>query len=139
MIKVKIDHKARRVLFENHGERFIENGTRRALQEIGKFVKKETRQGIERPPKTGIIYGNHRASRGIIEYPANKTGNLKRSLNYRVKGRTRMTVGMNAKYANFLEEGTRNMEKRKLLGFTIEKNRDKIKDILRKYVNSEFK
>lgn len=140
-IKMKVDNKTRKVLFENHGMRLIENGIRQAFNEIGKLVRKETQDGIKNPPKTGRRYGKHQASinKSSKEYPANKTGKLRKSINFKVQGKKKLIVGGSAPYGIYLEDGTVNMERRKLLGFTIKKQRNKIKDILRKNINAELK
>lgn len=143
MIKMKTDSQTRKVLFTNAGARLIDNGIKEALHEIGKLVKKELSEGIKNPPKTGRFYRHkgrlHRASVPRNEYPANRSGKLRRSITFRVNSPRKMTIGLSADYAEYLEEGTRNMEKRKLLGFTIKKHRNKIRDIIRKNVNGELK
>lgn len=139
MVKVIMSYKTKQILVHGNGAKFVDNAIKRSFEQIGRLIVKDTARGIKNGPKTGRIYGNHRASRGKIEYPANKTGNLRRSLNYRISGREKMMIGMEATYATYLEEGTATMEKRKLLGFTIGVNRNPIRKIFRDNINSEFK
>lgn len=137
-----MDRNTRQVLLENRGDDFIDNGVRKALYEIGKLVEKETKKGILKPPKTGRYYKyksrRKRASKPG-EYPANRSGTLRRSINFKVNGSKNVIIGAEAPYGVYLEEGTEKMERRKLLGFTIGKHRNKIKDIVIKNVNSELK
>lgn len=133
-----MDKKARDILIEGKGANFVENGIKKALTQIGTLIVKETQKGIKNPPKSGRTYGSHRASKAG-EYPANKTGNLRRSVNFEVKNKNKMVVGATADYAVFLEEGTSKIDPRKLFEFTIRKQRDKIRDIVRKNVYSEVK
>jgi len=141
MIKVKMNRKTRQVLIEGKGRHFFENGIKEALGDIGKLVQKETQKGIINPPKTGRRYGKHQASvnRSRKEYPANETGKLERSINFSVQSSRKMIVGSNVPHGLWLEDGTSKMEPRKLLGTTIEKNKNKIRDIIRKRVDAELK
>ncbi len=145
VIKIKADKKTRQVLIEGHGIRMTENSIRKSFYEIGKLIKKETQKGIKNPPKTGRYYKHKgrriRASINIAnkEYPANRSGKLRRSINFKVQDAKKLTIGLSAEYAKFLEEGTVYMEKRKLLDFTIKIQRNKIRDVLRKNMDEELK
>ena len=134
-----MSRKDRSILIQNEGARYFDNGVKKSLGIIGKMIKTATAKGINEGPKTGRRYGAHQASKGDSEYPANKTGNLRRSLNYRVSSHKRMVIGMKANYAPFLEEGTTKMQRRKMLFFTIAKHRNKIRDIFMKNVHGELK
>ena len=142
MIHVKMNSKTRKVLLGVEGKRLAERGIKKALYETGVMLSKEVSKGIKNPPKTGRYYrykgGIHQAS-APGEYPANRSGKLRRSRSFKVQGARKMTIGLSAEYAKYLEEGTQKIAKRKLLGFTIRKHRNKIRDIIRKNVNSEFK
>ena len=110
-ITVKISRKTREILIDipQHMKKH-RRGLENALYEIGADVIEETRRLIINGPKTGRIYsfrgGRHQAS-APGEAPANRTGRLARSGDYKVKNWQEMTVGETADYAKFLEDGTR--------------------------------
>jgi len=110
-ITIKVTRRTRGVLIDipkhlHKHRRGLEN----ALYEIGAEVVRETRRLIENGPKTGRIYsfrgGRHQAS-AAGEAPADRTGRLAASGDYRVRNWQEMTVGETAEYAGYLENGTR--------------------------------
>jgi len=111
-IEIKINKKSKDVLISlSEQTKLNRRGLERALHEIGKDVVDETRKLIINGPKTGRVYGNHQAS-APGEAPANKTGRLAASGDYKVRNWQEMTVGETAFYAKFLEDGTRKMKPR---------------------------
>lgn len=83
------------------------NGMRQGLFVVGKFLTKKTSENILRTPKTGRYYKyksrNYRAS-APGEYPANRSGTNRRSIQFIVKGKKKMIFGANAKYSKHLEK-----------------------------------
>lgn len=138
MITIKTDSKTRKILFGGEARKLCNNASRSALKEIGNLITKEVKKGIENPPKTGRLYGVHKASKKG-EYPADKTGTLKKSINHKIKSARKTMINANASYAGYLEYGTSKIGKRKLIEYTVKKNRDKIRNIIRQNINSEFK
>lgn len=99
-------------------EKDIGGDLRHALRSIGAENVRHLRKMIVSPPHTGNIYnrpGNlgsrHQAS-APGEAPAEQTGNLRRSVSYRVHNSRRMEFGENIFYGRFLEDGTRRMAPR---------------------------
>lgn len=87
-----------------------QDGLRHALVEIGKEVTQLTAKYILGPPKTGRIYiinGRPHQASAPFESPAELTGKLRRSINFKVSGSRQLRVGETAYYAKWLEEGTR--------------------------------
>jgi hypothetical protein len=85
-------------------------GLERALQEIGPEIVRETRRLIETGAKTGRVYrfrGRPHQASAPGEAPANRSGRLARSGDFKVRNWQEMTVGETADYAGFLENGTR--------------------------------
>jgi HK97 gp10 family phage protein len=117
-------------------------GMRVGLFQVGKFVVKVARDGIKTGPKTGRVYKfksrNKRAS-SPGEYPANRTGKLRRSVDFTVEGFKKMRFGAGKEYGKFLETGTRNMEPRPTLKKTVDKTASATKNILQKSLNEEIK
>ncbi len=115
MIEIKTTKRTKTVLvtLSKHLDIHRE-GIRQAFYEIGNDVVREASRLILVGPKTGRIYGTHRASKAG-EAPANQTGRLRRSGYYKVHSSNSMTVGFGAEYAAFLEDGTRRMKPRPFL------------------------
>jgi HK97 gp10 family phage protein len=116
MIRVSVHKKTKRVLLDlgDHDRRFS-RGIIDALHDIGQMHVDEADRLINTGPKTGWLYRRkgrapHQAS-APGEAPANDTGELAKSLDYNVQ-RVRLEVGESARYAIFLEDGTRKMKPR---------------------------
>ena len=120
----------------------IDTDARHTLFEIGKLFDKELRDGIKNPPKSGKYYSKNgrrvRASKAG-EYPANRTGRLRKSSNFRVVTDRKMIVGLTASYAKFLEEGTVRMEPRPMLELTAERIEKRAFEIARKRMGEKIK
>jgi phage gpG-like protein len=78
-----------------------------SLKQIGDVLVQQSKEGIQNPPKTGLIYKysgrNIQASR-VGEYAANRSGRLQKSINAKAN-RERLVFGSNVEYGKFLEEG----------------------------------
>lgn len=116
MMELKVDKKSRRVTAEMNGmDERQRLRIKQALHDIGEDVKKETKRLIETGSKTGRVYGFngglHQAS-APGEAPANMTGKLAKSVNYRVRNQQEMAIGEKEHYAIYLEDGTRKMAPR---------------------------
>jgi len=139
MITVRINKRAKSVLVSNKGPMLIDNGIKKGLEVIGKRIVTQLQAGILSPPKTGRIYRykgrSHQAS-APGEYPAERSGTLRKAANYKILSRRKMSVGFKKKayYALFLEEGTSKMKKRKLLLDTIKQNKPFIKTSILSHV-----
>lgn len=86
----------------------MRKGIRSALFEIGAENTQQVKKFIYSPPKTGRLYRYkkrmHRAS-APGESPANRSGFLARTIDYRVRGVDRVELVSDAIYANVLEDG----------------------------------
>ena len=110
-ISIKVTRKTREVLIDIPKHlRKHRQGLENALYEHGPEVIRETRRLIINGPKTGRVYsfrgGRHQASTPG-EAPANRTGRLAKSGDFRVRNWAEMTVGQTEDYAIFLADGTR--------------------------------
>ena len=108
MITIEVTPETKQVLINvDKLEGRTKKGLRKALKETGQEVKREIRRLIKTGPKTGRSYGTHQAS-APGEAPANRSGRLAKSVNYKVRNWKKMIVGEKASYAGYLEDGTKN-------------------------------
>lgn len=99
---------------------------RLALKDVGSDVVSDMARFILTGPKTGRIYVyNGRAHQASApgESPANRTGKLAASGDYKVRGYYEMVVGETAEYAGYLEHGTYKMAPRPHIIRAVNKNR----------------
>lgn len=128
------------------GDQRVRIGMRVGLFQVGKLDVKVARHGIKTGPKTGRMYkhkGRNKRASGPGQYPANRSGELRRSVDFKVLGFKRMFFGARKLYGKFLEEGTKSGGKfriipRPFLTKTVKKNRQMTKNILYKTLNEEL-
>jgi len=101
---------------------------RKLLYDFGRDTQKEIKEEMTKKNKTGRVYkvyrgigGNrlvnarlHRAS-AKLEHPAVRSGNLRNSMYFKVRGSDSVVIGASAKYAKYLEFGTSRIAERKFL------------------------
>ncbi len=115
----KIDAKNRKVELRiaNLGKA-TSKGINQAFYSIGKDLKGTAQQSIIDPPKTGRIYrvrGKRHQASAAGEAPANLTGALKDSIDFKVGSSNSMRFEAGdgkVNYAGFLEDGTSKMAAR---------------------------
>ena len=132
--------------------RLTEFGLRKAWFAVGKDLLKSANKAVLAKPRKGRLYifrgprggrRRHRASRPF-ESHANLTGKLRKSMQWKVRGRD-LDFGYgvaNAKapdYAPFVENGTTRMEPRPTLKNAIEENKRNAEQHLLNFVAKEFK
>lgn len=117
-------------------------GIRKGFYESGKLLRNDARDGIKSPPKTGRMYKFKKTRRRASapgEYPANRTGNLRSSIDFLVVGSEELQFfqderggrgGRTVKYGKFLEDGTRNMKARPFISKTVNKRLRDVQVIL---------
>lgn len=109
------------------------NAMRQSLYLIGKMLVKQTSDNILHTKKTGRYYRyksrRYRAS-AEGEFPANRSGANRRSLQFHVLTKRSMIFGANMFYSIFLEDGTSKMGSRNFLLRTIKQTEGKQKKIL---------
>ena len=92
-------------------------GIKEAFRRVGTDLKKEFKKEVKTGKKTGRLYGSHRAS-APGETPANLSGHYVKSISTRL-GASQLVFGNSAKYASYLEKGTKRMKPRPGLRNTI--------------------
>ncbi len=108
----------------------VRRGIRQGFWHLARDLRKGARDAIKKGPKTGKLYRvrgrkrRHRAS-APGEAPANLMGDLRKSVGFEIKGTESMEFGYrdSAPYGKFLEEGTKNMEKRPNLKTQVDRSK----------------
>lgn len=117
-------------------------GIMNGLYEMGRENVNHTRNLIKDKRKTGriyIVYGRpHRAS-DLGEAPANLSGKLVKSVDYKVRGCHEMEFGDGVYYGKYLEKGTSKMGERPHLKPTVKARGVENKRILLTSVDKEIK
>jgi HK97 gp10 family phage protein len=127
-------------------------GLRKGMNQSGKLLTNYTREQMTSSPKSGrryLIYTGrggrrlasprpHTAS-AANEYPAVITGKLRKSIGYNVYGSSRLEFGARAKYAKYLELGTRKIKPRKYLKQTVKRFDKQVEIILTRRINNAMR
>lgn len=143
MVRIKPTIKTIQILneFPLHNARF-DKGVRRGLYRAGQIVQRDIKEGIKNPPKTGRIYSyrgrKHQAS-APGEYAANRSGKLRRSIDFTVEGSNRLIVGSPFDYAKYLEDGTVNMLSRPSFELSVNRTAYAVLNALKCAVDVEMK
>ncbi len=124
MMRIDIDTKSRKVLLGIRDiKKNTEKGIRHGFYLLGKELVRCASQDILRKPITGRVYKykgrRHRASIAG-EAPANRSGVLRRSLDFKVHGSDGMEFGYEADYGKYLED--EQIHNRPALLISIKKN-----------------
>ena len=123
----------------NEEIRKIQQGMRQSFYLAGKAIVKESRRLINLKPKSGRTYivkvgiGGKplaKARRHVAsapgEAPAVITGDLRKSVDFKVHGHTILEIGANTEYARELEYGTNKMAARPYLKPAIQSERQNL-------------
>ena len=138
-IEIIITPKTKDVLIDiSKLEGTTKKGLKNALHDIGGEVKREVKKILRTGPRTGRMYGKHQAS-APYEPPANRTGRLMRSVKFKVRNYQEMSVGEEASYAGYLEEGTRKMKKRPHLVEAVNRKAQDSANIILQNIDREVK
>lgn len=122
-------------------------GMRHGLYQFGKLLYTDTRQEILRKPKSGreyIIRKGNRRFRHIAaadgETPANITGNLRKSVEFKVRGSNEMEFGYDnsVDYGKYLELGTKKMGAKPGLKNSIDKNQVRGVNLIANEINNRM-
>jgi len=108
-------------------------GIRQGFWETGKELVKTASSEIKRK-KTGKVYkykGRRIRAGAAGDYPANRSGANRRSLDFQVHGADELEFGAGVDYSPFLERGTSKMKARPFLKPSITKNINKLRSNLR--------
>jgi len=100
-------------------------GIRMGLYNLGKALKKTASADMLRKDKTGRIYrykGRRHQASAAGQSAANRSGKLRKSIDFTVQGSDGLTFGANAPYSTFLELGTARMAARPTLQNSMKKN-----------------
>ena len=123
----------------------VRRGILKGLYASGVLAQTYAKELILSGPKTGRIYKRYRPPRlhqasAPGEAPANDLGVLARSISFEVdESSLSLTIFAAARYARFLEYGTRRMRPRPFLTRSIEDNQQKITDLIFGNIKSTVK
>lgn len=144
-VKTEIDKSVDRAFNPNR----VQVAILRGMKEIGKLLTLTARAGIRKRNKTGRVYnfrGRKHRSGAPGEYPAKRTGDLARSVDFDAN-KYRMEFGTNSKYAKYLqqfktpEQRSSNWKKiapRPFLTLSHDAHKDEFEKIMSKNIRSEF-
>lgn len=130
-------------------ERRVQVAILRGMKEIGKLLTLTARAGIRKRNKTGRVYnfrGRKHRSGAPGEYPAKRTGDLARSIDFDAN-KFRMEFGTNSKYAKYLQQYKTPDERsstwriiapRPFLTLSHDSHRDEFEKIMSRNIRSEF-
>lgn len=118
----------------------FQNGINHGLTRVGKLVVKFATAGIKNPPKTGVQRSGRNRASSPGEFPADQTGELRRSINFKVQGGSKkMIFGAKKLHGKFLEKGTRSIEPRPFIDRTVKDTNKQVEIILEKALDEEIK
>lgn len=124
----------------NESIKRFSNGVNHGLKRAGQHVVKHAKTGIKNPPKTGVKSPGRNRSSKKGEFPADQTGALRKSVNFKVEGgKKRMIFGAKKLHGKFLELGTKRMSPREFIGRTVNETRKEVEIILEKALDEEIK
>jgi HK97 gp10 family phage protein len=122
----------------------FQRGIRQAFFLAGKDFKATANEEIKRK-KTGRAYIVYRGKQRVkinagapLDYPANRTGANRRSLDFKVNNGSELEFGAGMKYSPFLEKGTKKMVKRPFLQPSVKKNEQKLRGHLQKEIGKSL-
>jgi HK97 gp10 family phage protein len=116
----------------------FKNGIRKAFYFAGKDFKATANEEIKRK-KTGTVYkykGRKIAAGAAFDYPANRSGANRRSIDFKVEGYDTLEFGAGTNYSPYLEQGTGKMKPRPFLKPSIKKNEQKLCGHLRNKIGN---
>ncbi len=117
----------------------IQKAVERGLAAWGLLITSEAKRLILTGPKTGKMYGSHRAS-APGEPPANDTGRLVGSIRWEFTGsRLAIRVVAGTEYASFLEFGTSIMAPRPFLRRAIRETEEQGRSLINAEIIKTFR
>lgn len=145
IVKEKSDKGAERALDPKR----VQVAILRGMKEIGKTLVLTARAGIRKRNKTGRVYnfrGRKHRSGAPGEYPAKRTGDLGRSIDFDAN-KFRMEFGTNSPYAKYLQQfktpeerssSWRIIAPRPFLTLSHDSHKDEFEKIMSRNIRSEF-
>jgi len=136
---VKIDPKSKKVLVRIEKlDKQIPRNLRRGLYFVGKKLKETASKNILKRGRSGRVY-KYKGRRHISSSPgeswANRSGEARRGLIYKVSSPTKLIFGNTVEHAKFMEFGTKTIQPRPAHLISIKQNNRNIIKIL----NNEIK
>lgn len=147
--EIKVIEKVDNDVFQAMDSKRVQVAILRGMKEIGKLLTLTARAGTRKRNKTGRVYNfrgrKHRAS-APGEYPAKRTGDLGRSIDFDASG-FKMEFGTNSPYAKYLQQfktpeqrssSWKKIAPRPFLSLAHDSHKDEFEKIMSKHIRSEF-
>ncbi len=142
---LELDRKSQKILGDMRtSPKRAKKGAMKGLWYAGKELQREAQSKIkDRSGKTGKYYkykGRNIRASAPGEYPANRSGGLRKSLGFEVLGSEDMEFGSRStiKYGKYLERGTRKMRRRPFLENTVNNNKLDVLNIVGREIYKEL-
>lgn len=141
-MSIKINERSRRVVVKLlNADKQLPRNTRKGLYFVGKKLKSTANKNILKK-KNGRTYkykGRRYKASVAGESWANRSGEARRGINYKVSGSKKLSFGNSVDYAKFLEFGTRKMARRPAHLIAIKQNNRNIIKIIESNIDKSFK
>jgi len=144
-MSLSLEAKSEKILrsLSMHGKR-AKKGAMKGFWYAGKDIQKTIQERIkDKSAKTGRFYlykGRRHQASAPGEYPANRSGTLRKSIGFEVKTSESLIVGSrgNIKYPTFLELGTKKMSKRSYLDRTVKEKAIQVLNTVGREIEKEI-
>lgn len=142
---LELDSRSLRILkdMRSHPKK-AKKGAMKGLWFAGKELEKDVKDKIkDRSTKTGRYYkykGRRLRASAAGEYPANRSGNLRKSVGFDVLSSEDMEFGYRTSvdYGKYIEQGTKRMDKRPALDKTVQRKKIYILNIIGREIEKEL-
>jgi HK97 gp10 family phage protein len=155
MIRIKQDSGNKKVFLklDMMGQE-VRHAIERGYTEGARVMRKSLQKGLKFGGRSGKVYTHKRPGGGSFtrtssapgEYPQRIFGTLRGAVAFKVFTYKKMifgiknpSKGIDTTYAKYLEEGTRKMAKRKLVGYTVNRMHQQFRNIVIKEINRQIK
>jgi hypothetical protein len=142
-MSINIDSKSQKVVLSIENlKKATETQLRLGLYDVGKQLRGTASENIKKKPRSGRIY-KHKGRKHRASIPgeswANKSGEARRGLNYKVKSSTELEFGNTVEHAAYMEFGTKNIQPRPAHLIAIRENNRNIINILGRRIKKAIK
>lgn len=141
-MSITLSQKSQRVIvrIDRLGKTLPRN-LRKGLYFVGKKLRQTASDNIKKRGRRGRVY-KFKGRRHVASVPneswANRSGEARRGLIYKVRGSQQLLFGNTVEYAKFLEFGTKNMAPRPAHLISIRKNNRNIVSIIGEEIKKSF-
>ena len=133
-MSIKIDQRSKKVIARLKGlDKSVPRNLRNGMYNVGAILKRTASNNILKRGRQGNVY-RYKGRRHVASSPgeswANRSGEARRGLVYKVRGAEELLFGNTTDYAKHLEFGTKNMKPRPAHLISIKENNKNIVAIM---------